>query len=58
MKKVLIFLLVICFTNYTYSQKIDDTITYHWRGKIISKKKWDRLTYRYTVNFCKNYKRK
>ena len=58
MKKLLFVLLIICFSNYSYTQKIVDSIIYHWEGKVVSKKKYDILLHKYTINFCKNYNKK
>jgi hypothetical protein len=55
MKKVLLVLfLIICLLNDSYSQKVIEE-TYIVKGKVISKKKYDRLLYNAIVNHRKNY---
>jgi hypothetical protein len=55
MKKVLLVLfLIICLLNDSYSQKVIEE-TYIVKGKVISKKKYDRLLHNAIVNHRKNY---
>ena len=54
MKKVLFLFLTLCLLNYSYSQKIIEE-AYIVKGKVISKKEYDRLLHKATVNFRKNY---
>jgi hypothetical protein len=53
MKKIL-FLLLIFLTNNTYSQNVNNE-TYIVKGKVISKKKYELLLHKATINYCKNY---
>jgi hypothetical protein len=54
MKKVLFLFLIICLSNDLYSQKVIEE-TYIVKGKVISKKKYDRLLHIAIVNYRKNY---
>jgi uncharacterized protein involved in tolerance to divalent cations len=35
-----------------------DAITYSWRGKQVTKKEYDKLLYKHTVEFVDNYIKK
>jgi hypothetical protein len=54
MKKTLFLLLLMSLTYNSYSQNVDNE-TYIVKGKVISKKKYDLLLRRVTINYCKNY---
>lgn len=55
MKKVLGLLLIVLLTISCRTMK---TQTYSWEGKHVSKRQYDLLLYKYTVDFVNNYPKK
>jgi hypothetical protein len=55
MKKVLGLLMIVLVVTSCRTTKGQ---TYSWEGKQVSKKQYDLLLYKYTVNFVNNYPKK
>lgn len=56
MKKVLRLLVIVLLVTSCKTTKIQES--YSWEGKKVSKRQYDLLLYKYTVDFVNNYPKK